>query len=115
MAVVSGRHIPTRQGHPGNNNSSSVIETDALHNGAQMVALYIGPQTILCDEVSASLKYVGYASPGSDTAEGRAEKIWKIAELSDTGLRWAYVTENETVYAARPEHVWNDRSGLNYA
>lgn len=117
MSVVSGRHVPTPQGHPGNNNSSSVVETDHLHNGAQMVALTIAAHTIICDEVSDVLTYVGYAAPGSDTEEGRADARWRIAQLTPTGIRWAYVTDpnDGTIYAGRPQHVWNNRADFDYA
>lgn len=116
MPVVNGRHRPEpEKAYTANNNSSSVIEVDHYHNGAQMVALNVSPQTIVCDEVSVNLKYVGYAAPGSDTIEGRAAEIWRIAELTDTGIRWAYVEINGVVLAGRPMFAWDDRANLAYA
>lgn len=116
MSVVSGRHRPEpEKAYTANNNTSSVVQVDHHHNGAQMVALNVSPQTIICDEVSANLKYIGYAAPGSDTAEGRAADIWRIAKLTDTGIRWAYVVIDEVVIAGRPMHSWDDRADHDYA
>ena len=118
---TTGRHLPGRGGHGGNNNSTSVALADHLNNGATMVSLFMGGQTIICDEVSDDLTYVGWAAPGSKTAEGMAAAIWKIAMMTPEGITWAYVvetdpkTEKDMIFAARPEHIWDDRAELNYA
>jgi hypothetical protein len=122
MTQLAGTHRPEKFGTRTNNNTVGVARVDHHANGAQMSSVYGAPQTILIDDTTTlGTTYVGFAAPGSDTVEGRADNRWKIMASSDSGVRWAHTILDPATpgtgpdYAGRPEHVWDDRASLDYA
>lgn len=69
--------------------------------------------TVLIDEVSATLTYIGSAKPGATTTNAvlEASPIWQIIEIdtsaNPTTIRFANGR-------AQFQNIWNDRAGLTY-
>lgn len=71
-------------------------------------------ETMLVDEASSTVTYIGWAKVGSDTTAGKADNIWKIRKIDTTDSNdqkvstWA---DGNTSY----DNVWNDRTTLTYS
>ncbi len=62
--------------------------------------------TVLLDEVSATLSYIGEAAPKSSTSGA----VWRIRRLDTTsGVEMLYA-DGDT----RFDNVWDDRASLTY-
>ena len=78
-------------------------------------------QTVLLDYVGGTNpSYVGWAEPGSDTVDGRAAPVWRIAKITwdgnnnPTNIDWAAKAPTllgDNLY----RHIWDDRASLVYS
>lgn len=63
--------------------------------------------TVLVDEVSATLSYIGKAIPGSLTSA----PLWQIKRLDETtGMITTFADGN-----AEFDNIWDDRASLSYS
>lgn len=70
-------------------------------------------ETSLIDKASATVTYIGWASPGSDTTPGKADARWKIKKIdttteTDQSIVWC---DGNTNY----DNVWDNRASLSYS
>jgi len=103
-------------------NQASVRKLDHHNNSGVASLIYGGPQTILADTTSdPGNEYYGFAAPGSDTVEGRADARWRIMKVTGSEVRWAYTTLDPAIpgtgpdFAGRPVMIWDDRLIHDYA
>lgn len=62
--------------------------------------------TLLLDEVSATISYIGEAQPASSTSAA----VWRIRKLDTTsGVNLLYADGN-----TRFDNIWDDRVSLTY-
>lgn len=74
-----------------------------------VVKVWDGALTTLIDNTTtAGYTYIGEASPGANTAGGKADTIWRISRITgSTGdILWA---------DSKFTQVWDNRASLTYA
>jgi len=69
-------------------------------------------ETMLIDEASSTVTYIGWSYPGSNRKAGKADARWKIKKIDSTSIptQIHYADGNDSY-----DNVWNDRSGLSYS
>lgn len=70
--------------------------------------------TILLDQSSSTVLYMGFAQPGSDTVSGKADARWRIKKIDTTTSTNQKITtwaDGNSLY----DNVWNDRATLTYS
>lgn len=67
-------------------------------------------QTILRDNTDATYIYVGYAPPGSNSADGKAAAIWNIVRITK-----ANGVEELAGGGNYANQVWDDRTTLSFS
>jgi len=79
-----------------------------MSSGVSIVSAGTSAYTVVLDEVSDTLTYVGKAAPRSSTAD----PVWQIRRLSKSGtvLSVEYASGDDSF-----TNVWDDRASLEYS
>lgn len=69
-------------------------------------------ETQIIDEASETVTYIGWAIPGSNTTDGKADARWKIKKIDETTNPTVigYADGNDNY-----DNVWDDRASLSYS
>ncbi|MCC7571459.1 hypothetical protein KO465_09120 [Candidatus Micrarchaeota archaeon] len=68
-------------------------------------------ESMLIDQTTANITYIGWARPGSVNVAGKADARWKIKRIDET------VDPMEIGYAGGTDsytYIWDDRSTYDY-
>ena len=69
-------------------------------------------ETVIIDEASATVTYIGKAIPGSDTTQHKSEAIWKIKKIDSTSNPTLIVyADGNSDY----DNIWDNRALLTYS
>lgn len=68
-------------------------------------------ETQIIDEASATVTYIGWSIPGSNTVDGKADARWKIKKVDETTnpTTVGYADGNDNY-----DNIWDDRASLSY-
>ena len=69
-------------------------------------------ETMIVDEASSTVTYIGWAIPGSNSTEGKADARWKIKKIDETTNPTVigYADGNDNY-----DNIWDNRASLSYS